>query len=103
MKKAIPSEWNDILRGLHTENNSEYIPVMTLNNIVTSKEIYSKLVEKGTTNRGKLYWEEKFRLTEYDWENYFTNNLYSRLTPRKIHDFNFKFFYGVLPTESRLE
>ena len=48
------------------------------------------------------YWEEKFNLMEYDWENCFSNVLFSKLLPRKIHDFNFKIIYGVLPTEKRL-
>ena len=56
---------------------------------MTSKDIYSKLIATDIPNRSKLYWSNKFELAEYDWENFFSEVLYNKLTPRKIHDFNF--------------
>ena len=107
IKRAIPPEWIAILQSeMNTEYTFQYkneAPHSPLYQNVASKDIYSKLVGKEVPNRSKLYWEQKFHLIDYDWEACFSKRFYTKLIPRKIHDFNFKIFHGVLPVENRLK
>ena len=111
LKKAIPMKWLAILRqGI--DHNIYEIPVINdisqdqsivVANNTTAKYIYDKLISfHAVANRSIPYWEHKFRLADINWENVFLYNYNNKLLPRKIHDFNWKVFYGCLPIESRL-
>ena len=110
IRKAIPTEWQTILR-LGADNideisntddfNQDQCVIETDN--TSAKKIYDKLIKfHAVANRSIPYWEHKFRLTNMDWENIFLHNFNNKLLPRKIHDFNWKVFYGCLPIESRI-
>ena len=111
IRKAIPTEWfmklgNKINHNLNEEPllneiNLERSLLRTSN--ITAKCIYDKLVSfHSVSNKSKPYWEHKLGVTNVDWELIFLQIFNNKLLPRKIHDFNWKIFYGCLPIESRL-
>ena len=112
IKKAIPPEWIRILRSTPTQttsntpaddhDNNIWSEVLLKSNI-EGKEIYQVLLlSKPICNKSKNYWERKFGINDTDWKPFFLNVFNNKLLPRKIHDFNWKIFYGCLPVESRL-
>ena len=50
-----------------------------------------------------LYRKEKFRDVNTECGAHWTGIFLDRLMPRKICDFNWRVFYGVLPIENRLK
>ena len=50
----------------------------------------------------KDYCCKKLRVDEFDWEMWFTQNFMKKLLPRKVKDFNWKLFHGLVNTETRL-
>ena len=104
IKKSIPKAWWDKLSqhpetALSTSTQNKYKNFLTMK----YKDIYNKilLTNKASTKSAK-YWGFKFGNYNIDWENTFCNIFSSKLIPRKISDFNWRVFYGVIPVENRL-
>ena len=69
-----------------------------------SKDIYNIfLLSQDLDIKSKDYWCKKLRAEELDWEMWFTQNFMNKLLPRKVKDFNWKLFHGLVNTESRLK
>ena len=61
------------------------------------------IMHNKTNMRSKQYWCVKLNLEDVRWEQRFSNLFNDKLIPRKIADFNWKVFYGVIPVENRLK
>ena len=71
---------------------------------LSSKDIYNIfLLSQEIEVKSKGYWCEKLNLNEPNWESWFSQNFMNKLIPRKVKDFNWKLFHGLVNTESRLK
>ena len=72
---------------------------------LTSKDIYNIfLFSNPPTMLPRTYWAvHKFAGVDFDWEKWGEMNFVNEILPRKIRDFHFKLFHGVLNCESRLK
>ena len=69
-----------------------------------SKEIYNIfLLSQSLDIKSKGYWCRKLGVEELDWEAWFSHNFNNKLLPRKVKDFNWKLFHGLINTEKRLK
>ena len=95
----------DIYMCTHAEDLSlNEAPVVTKSRNLTFKDIRTNLAKsKSVNNKSMLYWKEKFTDVNTDWGALWTRIFLDRLMPRKICDFNWRVFYGVLPIENRLK
>ena len=50
----------------------------------------------------KRYWTRKFDTNDIDWGNWFQVNIINPLSPRSVKDFNYKIFFNLVNTETRL-
>ena len=104
--KAIPEEWKKLLdnrQGAEDLSLNE-APVVPKSSNLTFKDIRTNLAKsKSVNNKSMLYWKEKFTDVNTDWGALWTRIFLDRLMPRKICDFNWRVFYGVLPIENRLK
>ena len=109
LRKAITKRWMAILADTDlTQHHLGLLPasvyqVKMLENL-DYKAVYNKMLMHNKSNlHSKQYWCAKLRLNEVRWEDIFSNLFNSELMPRKISDFNWKVFYGVIPFENRLK
>ena len=72
---------------------------------LTSKDLYNTfLFNEPPTMLPKTYWGvHKFPGVNFDWEKWGEMNFVNEILPRKIRDFHFKIFHGVLNSESRIK
>ena len=73
---------------------------------LTSQDIYNIFLHdnKPEMTKSKLYWENIiFTNRRFDWDKWFYINFQNKIIPKKVRDFNWKIFHGVVNTESRLE
>ena len=72
---------------------------------MASKDIYSKLIKDKCShnNKSKNYWKIKLQLENITWDSVFCKAFGNKLVPRKISDFNWRVFYGIVPVENRLK
>lgn len=116
LKKSIPGAWktntfhektklfelsiNEIL-NINLSTGKKLIKKL---GILSSKDICELLMRSEEVKiKSFEYWSQKMQLCDSFWSKYFslcTNNI---LLPRKILDFNWKIFHGVLNTEKRLQ
>ena len=109
LMKAIPKEWINLLDKnyqMPEDFNTDQPPgihVPKLRNM-TFKDIRTNLAKsKSVKNKSISYWKGKFGDLEIDWSTLWARIFLDRLIPRKICDFNWRVFYGVLPIENRLK
>ena len=71
---------------------------------LSSRDIYNIfLLSQGLDLKSKDYWAKKFTVEEHDWKTWFAQNLTNKMLPRKVKDYNWKLFHGLINTESRLK
>ena len=104
--KAIPKEWKNLLnnrQGAEDLSLNETLVVSKSRNLAF-KDIPTNLAQsKSVNNKSMLYWKEKFRDVNTDWGALWNRIFLDRSMPRKICDFNWRVFYGILPIEDRLK
>ena len=109
LRKSIPQDWLDRLRcdpASASSNDMTESKHEPFKSILTMKykDVYHKLLITNRANtRSSKYWCSKFKNNNIDWKNTFHNIFSSKVIPRKISDFNWKVFYGVIPVENRLK
>ena len=113
IKRAVPNSFVSIDQNPNlTRGGKEYLlekyfevpdigqkPLKDL----TSKDLY-RIFNLSTIPEisQKQYWVRKFDINDIDWESWFQINTINPLLPRNIKDYNYKIFFNLVNTETRL-
>ena len=113
LKKAVPISFDSIepnqglIRGGkdYLLNNYFEVPDIGLKPLkdLTSKDLYRIFnLDNIPDISSKRYWVRKFDINDIDWESWFRVNTINPLLPRNVKDYNYKIFFNLVNTESRL-
>ena len=102
-----PSNTSEVLEERENILNYKFqVPGRGLKTLqeLSSRDIYDIFLQSYDLDiKSKRYWSEKLGIDETDYTAWFTQNFMNKMIPRKVKDFNWKLFHGLINTESRLK